>query len=49
MQNSKDPQHLDTYYNKRHGAEKISKTLSLVNRPLAKDALSTFLTIIPEK
>ncbi len=31
MQNSKDPQQLDTYYNKRHGAEKIAKILSLVN------------------
>lgn len=31
MQNSKDPQRLDTYYNKRHGAEKVTKILSLVN------------------
>jgi hypothetical protein len=31
MQNAKDPQRLDTYYNKRHGAEKVSKILSLVN------------------
>ncbi len=31
MQNSKDPQRLDTYYNKRHGAEKVSKILRLVN------------------
>jgi hypothetical protein len=31
MQNSKDPQRLDTYYNKRHGSEKITKILSLVN------------------
>ncbi len=31
MQNSKDPQRLDSYYNKRHGAEKIAKILSLVN------------------
>jgi uncharacterized protein YeeX (DUF496 family) len=31
MQNSKDPQRLDTYYNKRHGSEKITKILTLVN------------------
>ncbi len=31
MQNSKDPQRLDTYYNKRHGSEKVSKILRLVN------------------
>ncbi len=31
MQNSKDPSKAETYYNKRHGAEKISKILSLVN------------------
>jgi hypothetical protein len=31
MQNSKDAQRLDTYYNKRHGSEKITKILSLVN------------------
>jgi hypothetical protein len=31
MQNSKDPQRLDTYYNKRHGAEKITKIWELVN------------------
>jgi hypothetical protein len=31
MQNSKDPQRLDSYYNKRHGGEKITKILSLVN------------------
>lgn len=31
MQNSKDPQRLDTYYNKRHGSEKITKILSMVN------------------
>ena len=31
MQNAKDPQRLDTYYNKRHGAEKITKILNLVN------------------
>ena len=34
MQNSKDPQRLDSYYNKRHGAEKITKILSLVNEQL---------------
>jgi uncharacterized protein YeeX (DUF496 family) len=31
MQNSKDPQRLDTYYNKRHGSGKITQILSLVN------------------
>jgi len=31
MQNAKDPLRLDTYYNKRHGVEKITKILSLVN------------------
>ena len=31
MQNSKDPQRLDSYYNKRHGSEKITKILSLIN------------------
>src|SRR5919199_811087 len=31
MQNSKDQLRLDTYYNKRHGAEKITKILNLVN------------------
>jgi hypothetical protein len=31
MQNSKDPQRLDTYYNKRHGSEKITKILNSVN------------------
>src|SRR3569832_59321 len=31
LQNSKDPQRLDSYYNKRHGSEKITKILSLVN------------------
>ncbi len=31
MQNSKNPSKAETYYNKRHGAEKISKILSLVN------------------
>ncbi len=31
MQNAKDSTKVETYYNKRHGAEKISKILSLVN------------------
>jgi hypothetical protein len=31
MQNAKDPAKTETYYNKRHGAEKIVKILSLVN------------------
>jgi hypothetical protein len=31
MQNSKDPAKVETYYNKRHGSEKITKILSLVN------------------
>ena len=31
MQNSKDPQRLDTYYNKRHGAERVTQILSTVN------------------
>jgi hypothetical protein len=31
MQNSKDPSKTETYYNKRHGAEKIAKILGLVN------------------
>jgi hypothetical protein len=31
MQNSKDPSKTETYYNKRHGSEKISEILSLVN------------------
>ena len=31
MQNSKDPSKAETYYNKRHGAEKITKILGLVN------------------
>ena len=31
MQNAKDPSKTETYYNKRHGAEKITKILSLVN------------------
>jgi len=31
MQNAKDPPKAETYYNKRHGAEKITKILGLVN------------------
>jgi hypothetical protein len=31
MQNPKDPSNPTTYYNKRHGSEKITKILSLVN------------------
>jgi hypothetical protein len=31
MQNAKDPSKTETYYNKRHGSEKITKILSLVN------------------
>ncbi len=31
MQNAKDPSKTETYYNKRHGTEKITKMLSLVN------------------
>jgi hypothetical protein len=31
MQNSKDPSKTETYYNKRHGSEKISKILALVS------------------
>ncbi len=31
MQNPKDPSNPTTYYNKRHGSEKIAKILSLVN------------------
>jgi alanyl-tRNA synthetase len=31
MQHAKDPQRLDIYYNKRPGAEKITKILNLVN------------------
>jgi hypothetical protein len=34
MQNSKDPAKTETYYNKRHGSEKITKILSLVNEQL---------------
>jgi hypothetical protein len=31
IQNSKDPSKTETYYNKRHGADKITKILNLVN------------------
>jgi hypothetical protein len=31
MQNSKDPSKVETYYNKRHGAERITKILELIN------------------
>jgi hypothetical protein len=31
MQNAKDPSKAETYYNKRHGQEKITKILNLVN------------------
>jgi hypothetical protein len=31
MQNSKDPSKTETYYNKRHGSEKITKILNLLN------------------
>jgi hypothetical protein len=31
MQNAKDPSKTETYYNKRHGAEKITKILELIN------------------
>jgi hypothetical protein len=31
MQNGKDPSKTETYYNKRHGSEKITKILNLVN------------------
>jgi hypothetical protein len=31
MQNAKDPSKAETYYNKRHGSEKITKILSLIN------------------
>jgi hypothetical protein len=31
MQNAKDPSKTGTYYNKRHGSEKITKILTLVN------------------
>jgi hypothetical protein len=31
MQNAKDPSKVETYYNKRHGQEGVTKILSLVN------------------
>jgi hypothetical protein len=31
MQNAKDPTKTETYYNKRHGSEKITKILNLIN------------------
>jgi hypothetical protein len=31
MENTKTPSNLATYYNKRHGAEKITKILELLN------------------
>lgn len=31
MQNAKDPAKVETYYNKRHGQEKIEKILELIN------------------
>jgi hypothetical protein len=31
MQNSKDPSKVETYYNKRHGQEGVTKILSLIN------------------
>ena len=31
MQNAKDPAKVETYYNKRHGQEGVTKVLSLVN------------------
>jgi hypothetical protein len=34
MQNAKDPSKTETYYNKRHGAEKITKILELINGQL---------------
>ncbi len=34
MQNAKDPSKTETYYNKRHGAEKITKILGLVNESI---------------
>jgi hypothetical protein len=42
MQNAKDPTKTETYYNKRHGAEKITKILELVNeRLLDSEALKS--------
>jgi TolA-binding protein len=34
MQNAKDPSKTETYYNKRHGSEKITQILNLVNDQL---------------
>ncbi len=34
MQNAKDPSKAETYYNKRHGSEKITKILAFVNDQL---------------
>jgi len=31
MQNAKDSNRIETYYNKRHGAEKITKILNFIN------------------
>ncbi len=31
MQNSKDPSKVETYYNKRHKQEGVTKILSLIN------------------
>lgn len=38
MQNSKDPQRTDTYYNKRHGGEKITGILQSINAKLLEGA-----------
>lgn len=39
---NKDPQRIDTYYNKRHGAEKISEILGLINEKfLSGEALKS--------
>jgi hypothetical protein len=37
MQNTKDPSKRETYYNKHHGAEKISKILGLANEQFLDD------------
>jgi hypothetical protein len=37
MQNAKDPSQTETYYNKRHGAEKITKILNFVNEQCLED------------
>jgi hypothetical protein len=43
MQNSKDPSKTETYYNKRHGAEKITKILNSVNEQfLDGEALKSY-------